>query len=50
MAYTVIDNPGAEFAVDRDVVARLNQSFRRAEAQWTLSEVRETSNGLRRAR
>ncbi len=43
MSYTMIDNYGAQFAVDWETVARLNRSYHLSELQWRLSTVTETS-------
>ena len=43
MSYTMIDNPGAQFAVDWKTVERLNRSYHSSEFQWRIATVEETS-------
>jgi len=43
MSYTMIDNPGVQFAVDWKTVERLNRSYHSAEYQWRIATVEETS-------
>ncbi|MDH3351368.1 MAG: hypothetical protein OEM51_07450 [Gammaproteobacteria bacterium] len=39
----MIDNYGTQFAVDWDIVARLNRSYHTSQCQWDLAETRDMS-------
>lgn len=43
MAYTMVENYGTQYAVDWDVLARLNHSFHRSDCQWRLAQVTDMS-------